>query len=207
MRYWVIAALLASASSAGHAADPSFDCTKAESDAENAVCASEALAELDVETARLYQLAVAGVSGARLDELKAMQRGWIKGRDECWKSSLDLSTCVANEYAFRIMDLRTGYANARSDDASGISLGPKVLDCDGFDAAVGVVFVNGQAPMAVLKWRDRAVALSGVPSGSGAKYESKAGLDGAASLVTKGSEAIFTPPGGAQLSCRIEEVG
>ena len=83
MRYWFIAALLASASSAGHAADPSFDCAKAESDAENAVCASEALAELDVETARLYQLAVAGVSGARLDELKAMQRGWIKGRDGC----------------------------------------------------------------------------------------------------------------------------
>ena len=166
-----------------------------------------ALAQLDVETERLYQLAVAGVSGARLDELKAMQRGWIKGRDECWKSSLGLSTCVASEYALRIMDLRTGYANARSDDASGISLGPKVLDCDGFDAAVGVVFVNGQAPMAILKWRDNAMALSGVPSGSGAKYESEAGLDGAASLFTKGSEAMFAPPGGAQLSCRIEEVG
>ncbi|SLN54031.1 Membrane-bound lysozyme-inhibitor of c-type lysozyme [Falsiruegeria litorea R37] len=207
MKHWFVAVLLVSVSSVVHAADPSFDCARAQSDAEVAVCTSEALAELDVETARLYQLAVAGVSGARLDELKAMQRGWIKGRDECWKSSLDLSTCVANEYAFRIMDLRTGYSDARSDDASGISLGPKVLDCDGFDAAIGVVFVNGQTPMAVLRWRDNAVALSRVPSGSGGKYQSSAGLDGVASLFTKGSEAMFTPPGGAQLTCRVEEVG
>ncbi len=191
----------------GAAADPSFDCTKAENDAEVAICASDMLADLDVEVTRLYRLAVAGVSGARRDELKAMQRGWIKGRDECWKSSLGLETCIANEHAFRIMDLRTGYASARDRDETGISLGPKVLNCDGFDAAIGVVFVNSSAPMAVLKWRDMAVALSSVPSGSGAKYESDAFLDGASSLFTEGDEALFMPPGGAELKCRIEEVG
>ncbi|GAB5437188.1 MliC family protein [Falsiruegeria mediterranea] len=207
MKSWYLATLSALCGTWALAVDPSFDCAKAQSDAEIAVCSSDALAELDVEVTRLYRLAASDVSGERLNELKAMQRGWIKGRDECWKSSLGLDTCVANEYAFRIMDLRTGYANARTEDAAGVSNGPKVLACDGFDAAIGVVFVNSSAPMAVLKWRDMAVALPSVPTGSGAKYESDAFLDGASSLFTKGDEALFMAPGGAELKCRIEEVG
>lgn len=207
MKPWYLAVASVFLAQWALAADPSFDCAKAQSDAEQAVCNSDALAELDVEATRLYRLAAADVSGARLNELKAMQRGWIKGRDECWKSTLGLDSCVANEYAFRIMDLRTGYANARSEDSAGISIGPQVLACDGFDAAIGVVFVNSSAPIAVLKWRDMAVALPSVPSGSGAKYASDAFLGGVSSLFTKGDEALFMPPGDTELKCRIEEVG
>lgn len=191
--------------SSGETAAPSFDCAKAQSSAEEAVCANPDLAMLDVETARLYRLALSGVSGARADELKAMQRGWIKGRDECWKSSLGLNTCIAAEYALRIFDLRTGYASSRAEE--GASTGPKVLDCDSFDAAIGVVFINASSPMVALKWRDVAIALPQVPSGSGAKYESNVYADGPTSLFTKGDEALFTPPGGTQLTCRIEEIG
>ena len=61
------------------AATPSFDCAKADSSAEEAICASDALAELDIELARLYRLAVKDdtLGADRLAELKAMQRGWI----------------------------------------------------------------------------------------------------------------------------------
>ncbi|MFC3615548.1 MliC family protein [Lutimaribacter marinistellae] len=191
------------------AADPSFDCSKAESGAEKAICASDALAELDLEVTRLYKLAVAtpDMGDDRLNELKAMQRGWIKGRDECWKSDLGLETCVANEYGFRIMDLRQGYANARSADDDGISMGPMVLACDGLDAMVGITFVNGSEPLAVMRWQENAIVLPRVPSASGAKYETDMWYGGPSSLFTKGDEALFTPPGGAEVTCKIEEIG
>ena len=37
--------------------------------------------------------------------LKAEQRGWIKGRNDCWKSD-DMRGCVANEYRYRINELK-----------------------------------------------------------------------------------------------------
>ncbi|MEY8839637.1 MliC family protein, partial [Cribrihabitans sp. XS_ASV171] len=99
------------------------------------------------------------------------------------------------------------YAHARSDDGAGISIEPKALDCEGLDAGVGITFVNGAAPLAVLRWRENAIVLPTVPSGSGAKYESDKWYGGPASLFTKGDEAMFTPPGGTEMTCRIEEVG
>jgi len=37
--------------------------------------------------------------------LKAEQRGWIKGRDDCWKSD-EMRGCVKREYRYRIDALR-----------------------------------------------------------------------------------------------------
>ena len=81
-------------------AQPSFDCAKAESSAEEAVCASPALSEMDVEVSRLFALALNGpnITPDGQDELRAYQRGWVKGRDECWKAD-DLATCLRAEQA------------------------------------------------------------------------------------------------------------
>lgn len=198
--------LLAAPSLAG--GKPSFDCAKADNDATKAVCASDALAELDRELARLYHLAVSGqyMTPEREKELKATQRGWIKGRDECWKSDLGLETCIANEYAFRIHELREGYADARRDDGAGASLGPLAIVCKGFDAGISAVFVNTADPMVSLKWNDSSIVLPRVGSASGAKYESDT-WGGVSSFWTQGKEALFTPPGGTELTCVVEEIG
>ena len=45
---------------------------------------------------------------ARLKELKAYQRGWIKGRDECWKAA-DNVGCARESYQKRIAELETRY--------------------------------------------------------------------------------------------------
>lgn len=37
--------------------------------------------------------------------LKAEQRGWIKGRNDCWRSD-DMRGCVAGEYRLRINELK-----------------------------------------------------------------------------------------------------
>jgi hypothetical protein len=53
-------------------------------------------------------------------------------------------------YVIRIAELRQGYADARSEDARGISIGPKAARCESFDALLGVTFVNGDEPAARL---------------------------------------------------------
>ena len=71
------AALLLAYSSA--VADPSFDCRKASSKTEKAICASPALARLDSELADLYRQALVAVGEAGAAKLKANQRNWIQG--------------------------------------------------------------------------------------------------------------------------------
>lgn len=188
---------------------PSFDCSNTDSDAENAICASDGLAELDLELARIYGLALHGphMDKARAEELTQSERDWVRDRRECWKASIGLETCVANAYAFRIHALREGYADARSDDEAGISLGPVAFRCEGLDALISAVFLNGRMPLVSLAWLDRQMVLPGVPAGSGAKYESDIWDGGASLLWTKGDEAIFAPPGEAEMTCTLEPIG
>ena len=37
--------------------------------------------------------------------LKAEQRGWIKGRNECWKEKDDEPACIARSYSERMTEL------------------------------------------------------------------------------------------------------
>lgn len=192
------AALLALlGTSAAQAADPSFDCAKAASSAEEAVCANPDLAALDRELARLYDLASKGpnMTPDRLAELRATQRGWVKGRDDCWKSDLGVPSCVRQEYALRIHDLRQGYADSRS--ANGASTGPFPYLCEELDTPISAVFVQTENPLAVLTWRDGFAVLPATPAASGARY-----AEGGTEFWTKGDEAMLTLPDTPGMSCR-----
>lgn len=180
---------------------PSFDCAKAVSSAEDAVCVTPWLARLDLELARLFGLAVASadVTGDRLDELKAMQRGWIKGRDDCWKAD-NLESCVSGSYAMRIDELRTGYAPARSQDADGISLGPLPYVCDGLDVPVSVVVINADPGVLSLRWGQNWVTPRARPSASGGNYVADT-AEGAFGFWIKGDNATFSRPDLPDLTC------
>lgn len=186
---------------------PSFDCAKAQSEAEKLVCSDAQLAQLDNEVDRLFKLAEKNsyLTAATKAELVATQRGWIKGRDDCWKAD-DKKNCVAGAYAQRAMELRSGNANARSDDASGISSGPVLIECEGFDASIGAVFVRSDPGMVYLEWLDRGVALVATESASGVKYVGSS-FDGEYTLWTKGTDAIFNQPGKPDLKCKQGEIG
>ena len=186
---------------------PSFDCDRAEGQAQQLVCNVASLAQMDVEMSRLYSLAEAtnDIGKDRLNELKAMQRGWIKGRDDCWKSD-DLRQCVVEAYVSRIHELREGYANARSDDSAGISSGPVAFVCEGIEAGISGVFVDGDPGAVSLKWRDTSLALERVESNSGAKYSGK-NFEGAWTFWSKGRESILTHPAKGDLSCEQDEIG
>ncbi|ETA53814.1 lysozyme inhibitor LprI family protein [Ponticoccus alexandrii] len=111
LRSLSILACLALSPAAGLAQDgPAFDCAKAESSAEKLVCDDDALAALDRRLADRFAAAVDAAKGLdagaeeATDTLRAMQRGWISGRDECWKEP-DLRVCVETAYLQREAEL------------------------------------------------------------------------------------------------------
>ena len=86
-------------------ASPSFDCAKASSEVEMMICKDAELAELERRLASLYAVLLKNTPTSEQTMLKAEQRGWVKGRDDCWKSD-DLRGCVEAEYRSRIAELR-----------------------------------------------------------------------------------------------------
>jgi len=192
----------------GQNTEPSFDCSKSASDAETAVCENANLARLDRELSRLYSLALDGphISEAGAANLKALQRGWIKGRDDCWKAGDALEACVLASYAMRIDELRTGYADTRDDDDNGISRGPLAYSCAGLDALVSAVFINADPAVVSLRWAHAIVALSQTPAASGAKFAT-ATPSGVTTFWTRGDEALLELPNEGTLPCRREPKG
>ncbi len=82
----------------GAAPGPSFDCRKVPAQSIAAqVCADPALVQLDRRLAEVY--AAARPVAARMKPpppLVAEQRGWVKGRDDCWKAA-DQRICIEGE--------------------------------------------------------------------------------------------------------------
>jgi len=100
----IAAAMLSISAFANH---PSFDCAKVKKDSsEGVICRSDTLMDLDRELAAVYKEALKKASKG--DMLKAEQRGWIKGRNDCWKTK-DEERCMADEYKARIEELKKRY--------------------------------------------------------------------------------------------------
>ncbi len=87
------------------AGQPSFDCSKASHEAEKLICENSDLATLDRSLAELYATVLKNTPASEQGALKTEQRGWVKGRDECWKSA-DQHGCIKSEYEMRINELK-----------------------------------------------------------------------------------------------------
>jgi uncharacterized protein YecT (DUF1311 family) len=81
------------------AGGPSFDCGKAATDIEKAICSDPALAQSDLEMADLVHRIHQGVdtTGAR-KQLLDLQRAWLKTRDAECRHAADLSGCLRGQY-------------------------------------------------------------------------------------------------------------
>jgi len=180
---------------------PSFDCAKASGSAEKLVCAEPDLARLDQELDRLYRLAKAATD---MKDLKAYQRSWIKGRDDCWKESDAVTDCVTAEYATRIHEIRVALAETGANDTAGSSLGPFVYHCDGMDKTMSAVFVRGPMSLASLRIAPDWLTLPQLVAASGARY-GDAATDGAKiTFWLKGADARFQLGRRAPTICRTE---
>jgi uncharacterized protein len=186
------------------AAQPSFNCDKPANDAEAMICKDDQLAALDRETDRLFRLARDGksITPDQRKELVAIERGFIKGRDDCWKDS-DPRACVVTNYVTRISELRQDYPDTRSGDAMGASVGPFAVRCPGIDADIAASFINIDPMYAYLSWPDNALVFTQAQSGSGARYTATT-ASGTAEFWQKGPEATLTLPGKPQMTCSIK---
>ena len=65
---------------------PAFDCAKAQGEVEQLICRDEGLAALDRQLDGVYKAAQAKARDEVPKTLVAEQRGWVKGRNDCWKT-------------------------------------------------------------------------------------------------------------------------
>jgi hypothetical protein len=110
------------------AAGPSFDCARAGTPIERAICASGELAALDREEARLYRVALV-TAPARRQQLVSRQRDFLRDRNGCPESAAPLGECIRDAYLWDIGDLRR--LAELEDDNEGLSSGPVRYVCDG----------------------------------------------------------------------------
>ena len=88
--------------------NPSFDCAKASSFAEVAICSNDELAELDMRMSMAYKAQLATTSN--INSARATQRSWIRMREAC-----DSVTCIRNLYVARIPELGGGVIAAANN--------------------------------------------------------------------------------------------
>ena len=155
----LIAATVALLAGPALAAGPSFDCGKAAAGSmEEGICRDPALSALDARLSRVYRAATAKATNERPPMLKAEQRGWIKGRDDCWKSD-DRRACLETEYRRRIAELQARYRLVPSR-------GPVTYACEnGAANEVIVTFFETDPPTLVAERGDGTSLLFRGPGG------------------------------------------
>lgn len=136
----------------GHPPSPSFDCSKANGQVENLICEDTTLMLLDRNMDQTYQQAVTRIksldvgSEPELKTLKAYQRGWIKGRNDCWKAS-DIAGCVKANYQNRISELQAKWMLVPAEKTANYFCHNK--------AEVFITFYNSMLPSASVEIGDQ----------------------------------------------------
>lgn len=72
------------------------------------ICSDQELLKQDQQLAEVYQQALLKAANEKPPLLKAEQRGWVKGKAECWKEE-DKKACASMLYTQRIAELQARY--------------------------------------------------------------------------------------------------
>jgi uncharacterized protein len=130
------------------------------------ICADSELGALDRTMAVVYAAALRKATNEHPPVLKAEQRGWVKGRNDCWKAE-DRQKCVSESYRLRIVELQARYrlvpvsANA-------------TFFCDGDPRNVVVVdFFQTDPPSLIAERGDSVSLMFQQPAASGTRYQGR----------------------------------
>lgn len=149
------------------AAGPSFACGAVKPGSiEAMVCADAELSVLDRKLAGVFTAATKQAANEHPPVLKAEQRGWIKGRNDCWKSE-NQRGCVQEEYTRRIAELQARYRLVPFN-------GPVRFVCEGNPAnEVVATYFQTEPPTLIAERGDATSFMTLQPSGSGARYRGR----------------------------------
>jgi uncharacterized protein len=159
----------AAATANAAASSPSFDCARVRPGSmAEWVCEIPTLAALDRELARVYGQARQQATGAATRQLAAEQRGWIRGRDDCWKSD-DVQRCLGDTYRRRTAELQVqhGLVPARRTSALVCTSGA------GQDTSLVLRTYDTNPPAARLEPDPERAVLFGEPVASGTLYRGR----------------------------------
>ncbi|GAA5188320.1 MliC family protein [Ferrimonas gelatinilytica] len=146
---------------------PAFDCGTVETGSiEAMICQSPALAAQDRTLNNLYHAARNKAHNEHPPRLAAEQRGWIKGRDACWKSN-DPTDCVTRSYRRRTAELQAHYRL--------VPFGaPHRFLCADNDAdEVIITHFDTQPPTLIAERGDQVSLMFHQPSASGSHYQGR----------------------------------
>jgi uncharacterized protein len=146
---------------------PAFDCQKASGEIEALICQDAELATLDRDMAGIFKRAEAKNSGDELKTLKAMQRGWIKGRNDCWKAQ-DKRQCVIASYNLRMVELQIQNGLVIVPTAVGY-----VCNNDNSKPFFATFYNELKPPAAVITYGDDQTIALAAPAASGSKYSAE----------------------------------
>jgi len=179
---------------------PSFECSEAESEAEKLVCADPDLAALDWRLAERLEAAVKAIEGfagnreAGEAELRASQRGWVAGRDDCWKAG-NPHDCVKEAYLLREAQLVALFMLETPASVVRWTCGGNPAD------EVVTYFFDTELPSMRIERGDTIDAAVLIPAGSGSKYAASFGRE----FWTKGEVATYreADPDGTSIDCVV----
>jgi uncharacterized protein len=101
----LIAGLVAAPASAQSGA--SFDCARASTAIERAICRDARLSSADGHMAAAYKQLIDRLNGAARDELQKDQARWLAGRDQaCSDGAVEIAICLKNRIENRLANLR-----------------------------------------------------------------------------------------------------
>lgn len=182
-------------------ADPSFDCGRAEGEVERLICTDGELARLDRQLDSVWtrvqsRMAEGDMPPGDRDRIRAEQRGWIRGRNECWKAD-DPRRCVVESYRRRAVALEAGFGL--------VEAGPTTFwSCRGTPADEFVVtFFETDPPSARVERGDGSDVMVAEPAASGTRYVGSFGRQ----AWLRGDEATFVWPQGDTVPCRLRDGG
>ena len=175
-------------------AAPSFDCSKVEAGSiEALICQDDQLSALDRKMAAVFAAATKKASNEHPPVLKAEQRGWIKGRNDCWKSD-DKRQCIQQSYKLRIAELQARYRLVRATK-------PVSYVCDGQPAKeVIATFFQTEPPTAIAEFGDQTSLMYRQPAASGRKYQGR----NETLWEHQGEARITWGYGSPEMHCRVQ---
>lgn len=159
-----------------------IDCTAATGDIAILVCGDTGLLSLDKKLATVYLEAEARQGNPPPVLFTAEQRGWIKGRDDCWKSTSQRA-CLDSAYTLRIAELQ-------ATNLLVTTRGPVIYSCprpDGSRDEIVAMYAQTEPRTVVLQKGDRSIVAYGAGSSGAGIYR---GPD--VTFRVKGAEAQVT---------------
>lgn len=160
------------------------------------ICTDAELAALDLRLNKYFSTALARAEklDAGSDEavatLKAYQRGWISGRDECWKAD-DRRACVEDAYLRREGQLVAEWLIEEPTTIVSYTCNENPAN------EVTAYFFATIRPSVRLEYGDSIDTASVVPSESGTRYEASFGHQ----LSVNDNGATFVWAGGEEFIC------